>query len=520
MSEVSYEEEAVEEDVKQMSDDEYFLRACTDFDFFSRRCLTILDKLGKEQPFRMNRAQRYVHSRLEAQKKSLGYIRALILKGRQQGISTLIGGRFYQAVATNTGQRAFIVAHEQKATDNLFGMVKRYQEHNPLAPSVGATNAKELIFDQLDGGYKLATAGTKDVGRSNTAQLLHGSEFGFWDNAETHLAGIGNTIADEPGTEIILESTANGINNKFHALWQDAELGKGDWIAIFVPWYWQSEYTAPVKEELGLDKADLEYQEAYGLTLGQMQWRANKIATYGTGFEWLFDQEYPSVPALAFQSPTSDPIISPALVAKAINSKYRAKIGPLIIGCDPAEFGDDRTAIVFRQGRLVSRIETYEKQEPMEVAARLARYWDEFRPDALFVDRIGIGAGIVSRLRELNVPVIGIHSGEKAQEPDLYYNQRAEMWYRMQEWFKDSPVRIPNNLAMASDLSGPAIKYNSQRNLRMVEKKDDMKRRGIRSPDLADALALTFSAVVIKRDDPDLAINRQQTHEAATSAGY
>lgn len=490
-----------------------------DYPLFSRRCLTILDKSGKQQRFVLNRAQQYVHDRIEAQRKELGYVRALILKGRQQGISTYIGGRFYHKVAMAPGQRAFIVAHEQKATDNLYGMVKRYHEFNPLAPSTGATNAKELVFDRLDGGYKLATAGTQDVGRSNTAQLLHGSEFAFWKNAESHLAGIGNTIADIPGTEIILESTANGINNKFHQLWQDAEAGKGDWIAIFVPWYWQEEYRAPVREGFVLDGDDLEYQEAYGLDLEQMQWRANKIATYGSGFEWLFDQEYPAIASLAFQSPTADPIISPSLVAKAINSGYKLKLGPLIIGCDPAEFGDDRTAIVFRQGRMAFRIETYEKQEPMEVAARLSRYWSEFKPDALFVDRIGIGAGIVSRLRELNVPVIGVNSGERAQEPDLYYNQRAEMWYRMQEWFKDGPVRIPNDLALASDLSGPAIKYNSMKNLRMVEKKEDMKKRGIRSPDIADALALTFSAVVIKRDDTErLAANQQA--QPASDAGY
>lgn len=499
--------------------EEIIKRLRDEFPLFGRRCLTILDKQGKSQNFELNRAQQYIHERLEAQLKSIGRVRALILKGRQQGCSTLIAARFYHKTSMGFGQRAFIVAHEQKATDNLFSMVKRYHDHNPIAPSTGATNAKELIFDRLDSGYKLATAGSKDVGRSNTAQLLHSSEFAFWSNAESHLAGLGNTIADADGTEIILESTANGINNKFHQLWQDAEAGKGDWIAIFVPWYWQEEYRATPREGFALDGKDLEYQEAYGLDIEQMAWRANKVATYGAGFEWLFDQEYPAVPSLAFQSPTNDPIVSPSLVAKAMQSDYRAKMGPLIIGCDPAEFGDDRTAIIFRQGRLVSRMETYLHQEPMEVASRLARYWDEFRPDAIFVDRIGIGAGIVSRLRELNVPVIGVNSGERAQEPDLYYNQRAEMWYRMAAWFSDTPCRIPNDLALASDLSGPAIKYNSMRNLRMVEKKDDMKRRGIRSPDLADALALTFSSTVVRRDDAE-ALGGNNTYQPATAAGY
>ncbi len=97
---------------------------------------------------------------------------ALILKGRQQGVSTYIGGPYYHHCTTQFGQSAFIVAHEQKATDNLFSMVERYHDNNPMGVSTGATNAKELIFDKLDGGYKLATASMEDVGRSNTALTL------------------------------------------------------------------------------------------------------------------------------------------------------------------------------------------------------------------------------------------------------------------------------------------------------------------------------------------------------------
>lgn len=346
------------------------------------------------------------------------------------------------------------------------------------------------------------------------------SEFAFWKNATAHLAGIGNTIADIDGTEMILESTGNGINNTFHQLWLDAERSLGDWTAIFVPWYWQDEYRAPVPDDIEFSSQEYEYQAAYGLDAEQMMWRRNKIDTYGHSFEWLFDQEFPAVASLAFQSPTNDPIISPAVVSAAMNSKFRDSQGALIIGCDPAEFGDDRTAIVFRRGRVVFRIETHEKQEPMEVAGRLARYHEEFHPDALFVDRIGIGAGIVSRLRELNIPVIGINSAERAAEPDLYVNQRAEMWYRMLDWFKDTPCRIPNDLALASDLSAPSIKYNSESRKKMVEKKEDMKKRGMRSPDCADALALTFSSTVVCKEEAYNNGLGRASAGAATSAGY
>jgi hypothetical protein len=156
-------------------------RLASDLQLYSHRCLKIADKSGDKLPFVWNRAQRYLHERLERQKAETGKVRAIVLKGRQQGISTYVAARFYHRTTTQFGQKAYIVGHEQKSTDSLFGMVKRYHENNPLPVSTSATNAKELIFDKLDGGgYKLATAGTQDVGRGNTAQVAHLSEFAFW----------------------------------------------------------------------------------------------------------------------------------------------------------------------------------------------------------------------------------------------------------------------------------------------------------------------------------------------------
>jgi hypothetical protein len=481
-------------------------------------CMYVLDKNGRLVPLRFNRAQRHIHAQIEDQLQRTGKVRVLILKGRQQGASTYIGARFYCKASTTPGRSAFIVAHEQKATDNLFRMVKRYHEHNPFAPSTSATNAKELIFGRLDGGYKLATAGSKDVGRSNTAQLLHASEFGFWDNAEFHLAGLGNTISDNPGTEIVIESTANGLGNKFHTMWQDAEAGIGEYIAVFVPWFWQDEYRSAVKPGFILSAADQLYMDTYQLDLAQMAWRANKVQTYGQGFEWLFDQEYPATPSLAFRSATTDPLISPTSVMAAVNADYRERSGAFVIGCDPAEYGDDRTAVVFRHGRTAYRIEYHNKKGPMQVAGLLAEYWREYQPDALFVDKIGIGSGIVDRLKELNIPVIGVNSAVRAADPERYYNKRAECWFRMKEWIEDAPNRLPNDPALIADLSAPSYKYSSNGS-RLIESKDDMKKRQVRSPDGADALAMTFAEPVVPRalrDERGPASSRV----APSSAGY
>ena len=487
---------------------------------FAAHNLIILDKGAQRTALTFNRAQAYVHMKLEEQRARLGRVRALILKGRQQGISTFIGGRFYHRTSMVPGLKALIIAHEAKATDNLFKMVKRYLENNPMAPSTMSTNSKELLFGALDSGYGVATAGAKDTGRSLTAQLFHGSEFAFWDNAQSHMAGIGNAVGDVDGTEIILESTGNGIGNAFHLMWQLAEAGIGEYIPIFVPWYWQDEYCAKeIPDRFELSREDLEYKTAYGLSDLQMVWRANKIATYGEGHAWRFDQEYPATPVLAFQSPTANPLISPSMVARAMNNQFRERYGAFYIGCDPAEYGDDRTAIVFRHGRVVFRIETYEKKGPMEVAGMLARYWLDFKPDALVVDRIGIGSGIVDRLKEQNIPVIGINSAQRADDAQTYANKRAEMWWVMRDWIDDYPARLPNDMALASDLSAPGFKHTSN-GLKLLESKDDMRARGIRSPDIGDALALTFAVAVAPQGDGEGRSVGSSGATAATSAGY
>ncbi|MFB9246578.1 hypothetical protein [Massilia antarctica] len=492
-----------------------------DIELHCETCMYVLDKAGKKVLLKFNRAQRYIHARIEEQRRKIGKVRAIILKGRQQGASTYIGARFYCISSINFGRSAFIVAHEQKATDNLFKMVKRYHGHNPFAPSTSATNSKELVFDKLDGGYKLATAGTADVGRGNTAQVAHLSEFAFWKNAQMHMAGLGNTIADLDDTEIIIESTANGTGGGFHSMWQDAEAGIGEYIAIFVPWFWQDEYRATVPENFIVTAEDQKYMDAYGLDMEQMAWRQNKVITYGQGFDWLFDQEYPATAALAFRSATTDPLISPTSVMAAVNSTYRERTGAFVIGCDPAEYGPDRTAIAFRHGRTVFRIEYHEKKGPMEVAGILAGYYRDMQPDAIFVDKIGIGSGIVDRLKELGVPVIGVNSAARADDPELYANKRAEIWYRFKEWIEDGPNRLPNDVAMIADISAPSYKTSSN-GARLIEAKEDMKKRQMRSPDGADAIAMTFAEPVIPRalrEDHSRGGGHTQ-QRAASRAGY
>ena len=159
-----------------------------DFVHYASKCLRIRTKSGSIETFALNKAQLYIHEQLEKQKGETGKVRALILKGRQQGVSTLIGGRFYHKVSHHFGMQAFILTHALDATQNLYKMAQRYYENTPapVKPQVTTSNSKELIFGVLDSGYKLGTAENKAVGRSSTIQLLHASEVAFWNNAAEH----------------------------------------------------------------------------------------------------------------------------------------------------------------------------------------------------------------------------------------------------------------------------------------------------------------------------------------------
>lgn len=478
-----------------------------DFPLYAETCLRIRAKSGKIVPLTLNRAQRYVHERLEAQRAKTGKVRALLLKARQQGFSTYIGGRFYWRASLNRGVRVFILTHEQDATDNLFAMVGRYHEHTPLTPSTGASSAKELLFDRLDSGYSVGTAGAKAVGRSKTVQLFHGSEVAFWPNAPTHFAGVVQAIPDLPDTEIVLESTANGVGGEFHERWQQAEAGIGDYEAIFVPWFWSDEYRRPVPPDFTLDHEETEYQATYDLDLEQMAWRRAKLAELKNPL--LFKQEYPATAAEAFQSTGHDSFIKPEAVLSARKATHVGS-GPLVGGADPARFGDDRFSIAWRRGRKVEQVQSRAKIDIVEGANWIKAEIDTRKPRRVFVDMGGLGAGTVDILHSWGAPydeiVVGVNFGSPARDyrgedesgrplPGPK-NRRAEMWWKSRDWLLDEKgADIPDKDSLQADACAPGYKYDMNQQL-LLESKDDIRKRGFRSPDEWDAIALTFAEPV------------------------
>lgn len=470
-----------------------------DFLHYASKCLRIRTKDAKVEPFVLNAAQLYIHKRIEEQRAKTGRVRALILKGRQQGCSTYVEGRYYWRVTHSKGLRAFILTHEEEATNNLFEIANRYHENCPalVKPGTSAANAKELYFNKLDSGYKVGTAGNKAVGRGSTIQLFHGSEVGFWPNAQMHAAGVMQAIPDAPDTESILESTANGVGNYFHQQWQAAESGQSEYIAIFVPWYWQPEYVKTPPNGFVLTPEEKDYANAYSLTPEQMAWRRTKIVELRDPN--LFKQEYPATAAEAFQVSGLDPYIKPELVLKARKADAHP-VGPKKIGVDPARFGDDRTSICYRQGRKVHWIRSYSKLSTMQVAGLVLQVIKEVKPDQVAIDVGGLGAGVYDRLEELipygSLDLVQVNSSESPLDAVKYTNKRAEMWGEIREWLEAQPAQIPDSDEMQADLTQIKYSYDSNNALKM-ERKEDMKKRGFRSPDTADSLGLTFACPFI-----------------------
>lgn len=484
-----------------MSDDK-LIQTLKSLPLFAKNFLNIRTKSGRIQAFELNKAQEYLHDRLEQQLAAFGRVRALVLKGRQMGSSTYVGARYFHKVCTQRGKKAFILTHEAEATKNLFDMTKRYYDSLPpgLVPKPDASSAKELSFTSLNSGYGVGTAGNKSVGRSQTIQLFHGSEVAYWPHAEDHSKGILQAVSNEPGTEVILESTANGIGNYYYDMWMAATSGQSDFQAIFVPWFWQPEYRAFAQERETVTLTDeeqelLDEHGSNGLTIEHLYWRRRKLLEFSNDFETgreLFNVEYPFTALDAFRNPVADRFIKANLVNAARKRNVDSQ-SQLVIGVDPAITDHDRTAIIRRKGRLAYNMDTHYNLNTMEIVGLIRRIIDKECPAKVCIDCIGIGAGIVDRLHEIGYEQVeGVNVARSANDKDKFRNLRAELWHDMREWLaQDMPVQIPDSDELLGDLTSLGYKFDSSGRLQ-IESKDELRKRGMKSPDTADALALTF----------------------------
>ena len=202
-----------------------------------------------------------------------------------------------------------------------------------------------------------------------------------------------------------------------------------------------------------------------------------------------------------FPQQGSDAIIFLSWIERAKIAKIKSEDAPIEMGVDVARYGDDKTVFVIRKGAETLDIQVFSQMNTMETAGRLVQEIKRWNPETVRIDEIGMGAGVVDRLAEQNFKEVkGVNVAEKADDSEQFVNLRAELWWGLRKRFEDKDISIPDNDDLTSQLTSIKWKTNSRGQIQ-IESKENMKKRGLSSPDLADAMVLAFAATKVDKID-------------------
>ena len=444
-------------------------------------CLKIKTKSGTVVPFRLNDAQRKLYAVAKRQQDAGKPVRLIILKARQLGFSTLTEGLIFHACATRKNVNALIVAHREDATANLFRMSKLFYDElpAPVKPMLRASNAQELVFENpsklrserearpgLRSRIRCATAGGRGIGRSDTLQCVHLSEYAFWpdgaDGKASTLAGILQAVPSLPGTMVVIESTANGFED-FKERWDAAVAGENDFEPVFFAWFENPDYSMPVVPGTEWTPEERELRDAYRLTDEQLQWRRWCIANNCGGSLDMFRQEYPASPGEAFLHSGTGVFDNEQIVLRLERLPEPAGRGeftdgewtesetgaitlyelpedgvPYVLGGDTAGEGSDYfTAIVIDNvtGRIAAKLrQKYSEPEYVRQIYALGRFYN----DALVAIETNFSTYPVMKLQEME------YSNQYSREREDTYTRQMRKSYGFRTDRQSRPRAIAN----------------------------------------------------------------------------
>ena len=456
------------------------MNPCVAMDYIEG-CLKIKTKSGTVVPFRLNDAQRKLYAVAKRQQDAGKPVRLIILKARQLGFSTLTEGLIFHACATRRNVNALIVAHREDATANLFRMSKLFYDElpAPVKPMLRASNAQELVFENpsklrserearpgLRSRIRCATAGGRGIGRSDTLQCVHLSEYAFWpdgaDGKASTLAGILQAVPSLPGTMVVIESTANGFED-FKERWDAAVAGENDFEPVFFAWFENPDYSMPVVPGTEWTPEERDLKAAYRLTDGQLQWRRWCIANNCGGSLDMFRQEHPASPGEAFlHSGTGvfdneqivlrlERLPGPAGRGEFTNGEWtESETGaitlyempeegvPYVLGGDTAGEGSDYfTAIVINNvsGRIAAKLrQKYSEPEYVRQICALGRFYN----DALVAIETNFSTYPVMKLQEMEYP------NQYSREREDTYTRQMRKSYGFRTDRQSRPRAIAN----------------------------------------------------------------------------
>ena len=299
-------------------------RLYDDYEYYAAKALKVRTKpdakgVSRIAPFKLNRAQRKLLDVIIAQLERRGFVRLIIVKGRQMGSSTFVEGFIYWWTSQRPAQRALVVAHDAPATQTVFEMTKRFHDNCPavLQPSTKYSGKKELTFDILDSSYRVATAGGEGIVRGDMINSAHLSEFAWWPpgSAKANFNGLMDAIPNTVGTICIIESTSNGFN-LFYEQWRAANEGDSLFETIFLSWLLDDGYRLPLTPGFERSPKEQEIVDLYGATDEQLMFRRAKVAEKGME---LFRQEYPFTAEESFLT-SGRPVFNPDRIAELLRS--------------------------------------------------------------------------------------------------------------------------------------------------------------------------------------------------------
>lgn len=284
--------------------------------------LSIKTKAAELISLKLNNTQVSIDNIIKDLQKKGKPIRIWILKARQEGVSTYTEALIYAYTSQRENVNSLIMADEKDHANNLFEMSKLYQEqlelnHSFLAPKLKKSNEKKLEFEGIHSQIIIATADNLEAAKSHTFQLVHLSECAYFRDLKAVMSDLNQTVPDLPGTMIIGETTANGME-QFYDEWIRAVEGKTDWLPVFIPWFAMPEYSMPLQDselypisgikfdadmsEYTFKEQEQELKEQYELTDEQLTWRRYAIVNKCNGILAIFNREYPDCWQSAFQT--------------------------------------------------------------------------------------------------------------------------------------------------------------------------------------------------------------------------
>jgi hypothetical protein len=195
-----------------------------------------------------------------------------------------------------------------------------------------------------------------------------------------------------------------------------------------------------------------------------------------------------------------DTVIPVELIDSAMNREIKISNSTKAVwGLDVARMGSDASALAKRRGPVVEEIQTWKGLDLMQLTGAVVAEYEALPPSEqpveILVDSIGLGAGVLDRLRELGLPARGINVAESPALKGTYANLRAELWFKCKAWLGNRDVKIPKDEQLFAELASPRYTFTSSGKMQ-VESKESMKKRGLPSPDKADALCLCLATDV------------------------